>query len=105
MENYSDIDRLELERARKRVKAIAGFYRHLAIYIIVNVFLIATNYFNLDPGEKFLQFNTFSTALFWGIGVLFHALGVFGPNVFLGRDWEEKKIKEFMNRNKQTKWE
>ena len=105
MENYNDIDQLKFERARKRVKAIAGFYRHFAIYIIVNIFLIATQYFNLDPGEKFLQFSTFSTAFFWGIGLLFHALGVFGRNVFLGRDWEEKKIKEFMDRDKQTKWE
>lgn len=105
MEIISDPEQLKFERAKKRVKTIAGFYRHFAIYIIVNLFLIATNYFNLDPGEKFWEFSTFSTAFFWGIGLLFHALSVFGPNVFLGHDWEEKKIKEYMNRDQQTKWE
>jgi len=105
MEIINDPQQLKFERAKKRVKTIAGFYRHLAIYVIVNLFLIATNYFNLDAGEKFWEFSTFSTAFFWGIGLLFHALSVFGPNIFLGHDWEEKKIKEYMNRDQQTKWE
>lgn len=105
MENYNNIEQLKLQRARKRVKSISGFYKHLAVYILVNLFLIATKYFNLDAGEEFLTFGTFSTAFFWGIGLAFHALSVFGTNVFLGNDWEEKKIREFMERDKQNKWE
>lgn len=105
MENYNDNERQKLERVKKRVKSIAGFYRHLLIYVIVNLFLIAIKYFNLDAGEEFLRFSTFSTAFFWGIGVVFHALSVFGSSVFLGNDWEEKKIREFMERDKQNKWE
>lgn len=105
MEIIHDTDQLKFERAKKRVKSIAGFYRHFAIYVLLNLFMIATKYFNLDPGEKFWEFSTYSTAFFWGIGLLFHALSVFGPNIFLGRDWEEKKIKEYMNRDQQTKWE
>lgn len=105
MENYNNIEQLKLQRARKRVKSISGFYKHLAVYILVNLFLIATKYFNLDAGEEFLTFRTFSIAFFWGIGLAFHALSVFGTNVFLGNDWEEKKIREFMERDKQNKWE
>ncbi len=105
MENYNNNEQQKLERVKKRVKSIAGFYRHLSIYVIVNLFLIAIKYFNLEPGEEFLSFNTFSTAFFWGIGVVFHALSVFGSSVFLGNDWEEKKIREFMERDKQNKWE
>lgn len=105
MENYNEPNRPEVERARKRVKAIAGFYRHFAVYVLVNLFLIAMQYFNLDPGERFLKFSTFSTAFFWGIGLAFHALSVFGPNIFLGHDWEERKIRELMDKNKKNKWE
>lgn len=105
MENLSNLEQQKFERAKKRVKAVAGFYKHLMVYILVNLFLISMKYINLDPGEKFLEFSTFSTAFFWGIGLAFHALGVFGTNVFLGNDWEEKKIQELMNRDKGTKWE
>ncbi|RZJ51219.1 MAG: 2TM domain-containing protein, partial [Chryseobacterium sp.] len=37
---------------------------------------------------------------FWGIGLAAHALSVFLPTFVLGRDWEEKKIKELMDKNK-----
>lgn len=105
MENLSNLEQQKFERAKKRVKAVAGFYKHLMVYILVNLFLISMKYINLDPGEKFLEFSTFSTAFFWGIGLAFHALGVFGTNIFLGNDWEEKKIQELMNKDKGTKWE
>jgi hypothetical protein len=77
----------------------------LAAYVLVNIFLIAIRYINLEPGEKFMEFGTFSTAFYWGIGLAFHALGVFGNNVFFGKDWEERKIREIMEKDKKQKWE
>jgi hypothetical protein len=41
----------------------------------------------------------------WGIGVIFHGMKVFNYMPFFGKDWEEQKIKEFMekeNRRKDT---
>jgi len=35
--------------------------------------------------------------VFWGIGIIWHAIGVFGK---LGKNWEEKKIKELMEKDK-----
>ncbi|HEU4495964.1 MAG TPA: 2TM domain-containing protein [Flavobacterium sp.] len=105
MENLTEIEKQRFERARKRVKAISGFYRHFIVYILVNAFLIALKYFNLEPGEKFLKFSTFSTAFFWGIGIAFHALGVFGTALFFGSGWEEKKIRQLMEKEKTSKWE
>jgi hypothetical protein len=40
------------------------------------------------------------TAIFWGIGLLAHGISVFSPNVFFGKDWEEKIIRELMDKNK-----
>ncbi|WP_296149723.1 2TM domain-containing protein [uncultured Flavobacterium sp.] len=105
MENLSFTEQQRFERAQKRVKKISGFYKHLMVYVLVNLFLITLQFFNLDKGEKFFEFSTFSTAFFWGIGLAFHAMSVFGKNIFLGSNWEEKKIQEFMEKEKTNKWE
>lgn len=97
--------------AYRKVKKIKGFYSHLKVYIIVNIIIIATS---LNRGiftegiqaSGLLEWHTYSTALFWGIGILIHGFSVFGPNLFFGDDWEQKKIKEFMEKEKnQNKWE
>ncbi|RZJ26382.1 MAG: 2TM domain-containing protein, partial [Flavobacterium sp.] len=93
------------ERARKRVQAISGFYKHLAAYILVNLFLLVVKAVNLDEGEKFFVVDTFKTAIFWGIGLAFHALGVFYNQVFFGKNWEDRKIRELMEKEKKHKWE
>jgi hypothetical protein len=86
----------EYNSAYKKVKRIKGFYSHLRIYLIINVLIIT---------EGISNWHTYSTAIFWGIGLLAHGLSVFGRDLFFGTDWEEKKIQEFMNKNdNQNKW-
>jgi len=84
-------------RAQKRVKDIKGFYRHLLWYVIINIIIIITIVagYGWDFSQIF-TFNAYSTALFWGIGLLFHAIGVFGKNIIFSKKWEERKIKEYM---------
>lgn len=89
-------------RAKKKVDAMIGFYWHFAAYIVVNVFLILV--IGLNSNQGFTGFGTYATAIFWGIGLLFHFLGVFGKNIFLGKDWERRKIEEFMKKERQE-WE
>ena len=103
-EAYNPDERYNL--AYKRVKRIKGFYVHLLVYIGVNAFIIIS-IFNrsLIGNEIFWRWETFSTALFWGIGLTAHALSVFGRNIFFGRNWEEKKIQELMEKEKREKWE
>lgn len=105
MERIKTSEEIRFERATKRVKKIKGFYKHLMVYVIVNSFIIVNNIFDLKEGDALFQFSIFSTALFWGIGLFFHAVSVFGKNIFLGDNWEERKINEYMNQNKSTKWE
>ena len=88
MENY---DEIKYQEAAKRVKKIKGFYTHLTVYIVVNTMIIIVNVQNLDEGESFFKFKTFSTALFWGIGLAAHGLSVFLPSLIMGKDWERKK--------------
>ncbi|NMH29238.1 2TM domain-containing protein [Flavobacterium silvaticum] len=96
----------QFARARKRVQALAGFYKHLGIYLIINGFNLASKYFRLDDGEAFFTFGNFSLAFFWGIGLAIHAMNTYGTAVLFGPDWEERKIRKFMNdRDKPETWE
>jgi len=96
----------QYEAAHKRVKRIKGFYIHVLVYVFVNAFIIISSYMRSRIGaEVFLRWETFSTALFWGIGLLAHGLSVFGRDIFFGTNWEEKKIQEFMDKDKSKKWE
>ena len=84
--------------ARKRVEEIKGFYGNLIAYIVVNIGLMVIN---LLTSPTYLWF--FWPMLGWGIGVLFHGMKVFNYMPFFGKEWEEKKIKEFMDKEEQSK--
>ena len=80
-------------KAKKRVNDIKGFYVHLFIYLITIPIIITVNLMFV-PSFHWFWFSV----LGWGMGLFFRWLGVFGfQKLGLGKDWEEKKIKEFMN--------
>jgi hypothetical protein len=81
------------QRAKKRVEALRGFYIHLGVYVVVNLLLFLIN---MTASPDSLWF--FWPLLGWGIAVVLHAFSVFGPGRLLGADWEEKKIREIMDR-------
>ncbi len=88
--------------AKKRVDKIKGFYTHLLVYVAVNIFISIVIIVGLmkDDNHTFVQaisnFGVYATWLFWGIGMVFHWLGVFGTKSFFSKDWEEQKIKEYL---------
>jgi uncharacterized integral membrane protein len=95
-------DEIKYQEALKRVKKLKGFYTHSIVYIFINILIFFLNVKNLEQGESYFQFKNFMTAFFWGIGLLAHA---FLPYFILGKDWEERKIKELMEKEKANKWE
>lgn len=108
MENQSNInDKISYEQAVKKVKKMKGFYIHAAVYVVVNIMIVIVNIQELKPNESFFHWQNFSTAIFWGIGLLAHGLSTFAPDWVLGKNWEERKIKEFMNQENEIKnrWE
>ncbi|MFC1617870.1 2TM domain-containing protein [Patescibacteria group bacterium] len=86
------------QRAKKRVHDIRDFYGHLIAYAGVNAMLIIINLVT-SPGSLWFYWVT----IFWGIGVMWHAISVFGGSKFQSKEWEEKKIKEIMDKEKQNK--
>ena len=88
-------------RAKQKVDRLKGFYWHLLIYLIMNtIIVIVSGKFIVEAGGSFWNFGTFSTAFFWGIGLIIHALSVLSPLSRFGRSWEERKIKELMEKDK-----
>lgn len=67
--------------------------------------IVILNIQNLNEGETYFQFKNFMTAFFWGIGLVAHGFTVFVPNWILGQNWENRKIKEFMEKEKANKWD
>jgi hypothetical protein len=86
---------------RRRVKRLAEFYRHLATYLAVNIVLIAINYYmlTLQP-PRATGWWAFFPAAGWGIGVVVHALVVFSPFGIFSLEWEERKVRELLERKK-----
>ena len=95
MENFNENNIRYLE-AQKRVKKLKGFYIHATVYVLVNLFLIARN---VQQGDSLYDIDVYWTAIFWGVGLLGHASSIFLPGFFLGKDWEEKKIRELMDKD------
>jgi hypothetical protein len=81
------------QEAKKRVEEIKGFYYHLVSYILVNSALAVIN---LVTSPEYLWF--IWPIIGWGVGLVIHAFNVFSG--FWGKSWEERKIKEIMEKDK-----
>jgi fatty acid desaturase len=74
-------------QAMKRVEEKKGFYVHFAVYIIVNIILVII-WAATGAGYPWFLFPLGG----WGIGILFHFLGVF---VFSRQtDWERRAVEK-----------
>lgn len=93
-------EEIRYREAQKRVKRMKGFYTHAIIYVVINIMVFISNAREISAGESIIQWRTLMTPITWGIGLLAHGLSVFVPNMILGKDWEERKIREFMEKEK-----
>lgn len=98
MKDFKDSDIRYLE-AQKRVKRLKGFYIHATVYVLVNLFIIEQN---VESGASLSSMDNYWTAIFWGVGLLGHATSVFLPNLIMGDNWEEKKIRELMDKDQKN---
>jgi hypothetical protein len=89
-------DRELYERAKQRVEARIGFYKHLAVYVVVNVLLIIIN-LSTTPGRYWFKW----PLLGWGIGLALHAVSVF---IFSrGSAMKDRMIQEEMEKESKRK--
>lgn len=91
----SEEDELRYIKAQKKVKKIKDFYSHLLVYVVIIPVIIGIN-LKFTPNYHWFWFSMIG----WGVGLALHALQTFeGYKIFLGKDWEEKKIKELMKQD------
>lgn len=85
-------------RARERVNAIRGWYVHLIVYVAVNTLLVG-----IDLAEGGGLDYAYWTVLGWGIGLAVHSAFVWvGGRAPLGNDWEERKVRELIEKERSS---
>ncbi len=92
-ESYHTTQNLKYQRAQEKVKKMKEFHINLLTYCIVIPFLAFLNFKTTGFDFPWVLFPMFG----WGIGVLFHYMDAYDYHPILGKDWESKKIKKYMN--------
>lgn len=82
------------ERAKKRVDELKGFYGHVLAFITVNSGLAVLDALTGDDWWFYW------VLIPWGIGMVIHAVTLFITEGRFGRQWEERKIREYMEHDR-----
>ncbi len=93
----------KIERARSRVAKIKGYYRHIAIFIIINGFLLLSkksiaialfgegNPVN-SKAMSWVEWNLY----IWLAILAIHTILVFGKAPLFMKKWEDRQIDKFI---------
>ena len=98
-----EIRRLAIQRVRRK----RGFFSHLTVYLIVNALLWcmwALSASGITAGYGWGMHGTaypwpIFVTVFWGIGLIFHCMGVFAFH----SGWEQKEINKEIEQIKKGK--
>lgn len=77
--------------ARRRVHDLRNFYKHLAVFAVINVGLAAINLI-ASPGRLWFHW----PLLGWGVWLALHAFATYGRGRWLGAEWEERKVRQLL---------
>ena len=90
------MDEQYYDQARKRVLKKKRFFNHLKSFVIVNAIMSVVVALDGEP------FQFLPATLFWGMGLAFHYVKVFGiPGTnILTPEWEDEEIRKEMERMK-----
>ena len=83
------------KRAKERLEELKGLYIHAIIYVLVNTAVIIFNLISTPDNYWFIW-----PLIGWGTGLTIHAFGVYSKGRIFGSNWEEKKIKQIMEKDK-----
>lgn len=85
-------------QAKIKVDKIKKFYSELMTYCIIIIFLAILNYYNNEWRNPWFLWVVFG----WGLGLIFKAAKVFDYFPFIGKNWERRKLKEFMDEEERS---
>lgn len=102
---YTTMNNLDKEnkyiRAKERVEKLKKFYGKLGTYLFFTAFLAGINYYTNQWRNMWFLW----VAVFWGISILIEAGKTFGIAAMLGNNWEERKIKEMLEKEEKQEQE
>ena len=90
-------------KAKNRVGELKAFYKHAAIYLVINLFFIGRRiYVDVAHGDSIisaiLDTSNYRFFFWWGVALAIHGARVYRFN-FFSKEWEERKIKEEMQKH------
>ncbi|MBL4907668.1 MAG: 2TM domain-containing protein [Sneathiella sp.] len=83
-------DEKEIEQARKKVRQLRFFYRHLATYVVVIVFLHILNW--MTSSYYWARWPMIG----WGFSVTLHWTQIIAFFPIFDENWEERKVQELL---------
>ncbi len=83
------------DEAIAHVQNLKAFYKHLLTYLVVIGFLLIIDLVT-SPNTFWVHW----PAMGWGIAVALQGLRTYGKLRFFGKEWEQRQIKQHMDRHR-----
>ncbi|MEP2057956.1 MAG: 2TM domain-containing protein [Maribacter litoralis] len=93
------MENTKYRRAKERVEEIRKFYGKVASAIVTILIVASINYYFNEWRNAWFLWVVFGLS----ISLFFKANKIFNLNPFMGRDWEERKIQEFLQQEENTR--
>lgn len=90
-------------KAKEKVKSIQIFYLHLVGYIIVVLLLLYNLYIVSGAYKTFFIWFDIIVLVLWTIFILVHGWIVFKGKRVFSKNWEDRKIKEYIDKKERNK--
>ena len=84
-------DEIHYQKAKKKAREMRDFYINLSLFSIFIPIIIVVNLYFVPDFHWF-----WFSLLGWGTGLTFQGLSTFEIHPFMNNNWEERKIKQFM---------
>ena len=85
------------KQAKKKVARLRSFYSNVLSYFAIGTFLTFICWWTQRDDEE-IHWWVIWVWIGWGIGIFFHGLGLYRKNILFSDDWEDRKIKEEMDK-------
>ena len=93
------MENTKYRRAKERVEEIRKFYGKVVSAMVTILIVASINYYFNEWRNAWFLWVVFGLS----ISLFFKANKIFNLNPFMGRDWEERKIQEFLQQEENTR--
>ena len=104
MSNQEDFQKQYLE-AKKKVYNVKVFYIHLVGYFVVVALLLYNLYVMEGPHKDFFFWFDIIILLGWTAFISIHGWHVFKGRILFKKEWEQRKIQEYLEKEGVQRWE